>query len=517
MTEDTPLGAQTTPAIGMPDTKANSRTSLDFVFFLLLIALAVSTRTLYTVPVELDGDEIQKWRFVGQLRAGIPVADLLVDHHTARWGVNLPTLAFTWLTGFNWFTYYLVVICFFALLLAGAAVVIGKHSSSAKWSFVVFAALLFVDPMYMRSTSQLQPFVFVSAFVLLHMIFVIRAVGRPNQINFLLSALFIFLAYGAKETAIFFVPGTCVFVIAVLGWRKGVEALAYIGAYGLLLIAVETATFTIIKGEFTTRFSLLSHHFAEENKWTLKHFYELFQLWIGNPWYSTGLFIGAGVGSIYLFWRYFIDRVNAVPIFAALLFISFSILQTFVLKSIDPLVPASPPEGKYLADLTPFACMVIAFVLDDVLSRVAPRWRKGLALLLAAGVAGVCLLSLSVTEPWRGRYPIAAAWMWRANDTYALVADMLRAGIPLKAAPHEGPNSHGKDRKEENLLSYILSVPLTSERVGKAIFLYPDGRGRLTREQVVNGRCLSAQRLNSGTPTIVKCRRQRANASGSGS
>ena len=443
------------PSIAEP-THVKERETSILLWYALLIFAAIVLRTLFTAPVEQGGDALQKWELVGRLLDGETISIFLENHHTARWAINLPTLAFASGLGFNWTSYYIAPMFFFLALLLLAAFFL-KRNGFGIFTYTIFIVILFADPMYMRATSQLVTFVFVAPFVMAHAIFLQNSIKNPSKMQYFLAALFMFLAYGAKETALFYVPASCAYVIWAIGWRRGLRTLLWIGAFGVAFVVIETTVISILAGEVvpTGRLALLDEHFdrmdAQFNDPKLPVF---LYGWRNLPLYTAVLFgLAALCGSylIYLSIRAGRPDPLLIPVF---FFVSFALVQTFAIKSIDPLVPALPGKPKYLADLVPWACLTISAAVTLLLNKLRDAKVAQSARIIAISLAMIVLLvGISQPRQYRGTYPIADAWMWHADESWNFVGQLALAGVPI-VDPRKGRST----RKSGDVLRSILGV-----------------------------------------------------------
>lgn len=465
---------------------AHRERRFELIAYGAIIVVAVLAKTLFTVPVEVGGDAIHKWEFVVDILRGAPWSEFAHNHHTARWGINLPTLGFAWMFGTNWFVYYLTPLFFYLVFLILAAVFFARVATLGVFSFTVFVLILFGDSLYFRSTTQLQPFIFVAAFVLAHVLSVYRLTQRFSVGTCFLAAFFIFLAYGAKATALFYAPATIVFVFWAMERRTALKAIGLMAVFGVLLLLLETAAFSLLTGEFTTRVEVMHRHFHSlYTKYNELGFLGLFGGWTGLDIYPAVLFaLTAVVGGAVLY-RSYGHRAEDPRLFPILLFVSFAILETFVVKSIDPIIPLTPPKDKYLADLVPWACMVLALTVDRMVAASPSNDRRLQAGVLAC-VGAICLVSILAT-PLR-----AMSWMWRAESEYAYVADKVRSGIPIRG------------NRKSKFYGRVISASLKGfEYGGEQFWVYR--KLDTPTETLVAGECFTLKRLNRGNLRTIDC------------
>lgn len=479
----------------VPSTQRN----LEPAAYGAIIVVAVLAKTLYTMPVEIGGDAIDKWEFVLDVLDGRPPLELaylqhatrwVVDlpafifgaswseywafvpsflddvaqssatsnHQNARWAINLPTLAFTWAFGSSWFVYYLVPLFFYGIFLTLSAYFFRYYLSSPMIPFIVFILIVFADPLYARSITQLQPFIFVSAYITAHLIMVCKLVRDYRVLYCFFAALFMFLAYGAKATALFYAPATAIFIFWAMGWRSGLRANIYISLFGVALVVLETATFSLISGEIVTRLDVMHRHFSSlDARYSDMSFVDLLDGWTDISIYPSLLFaLSAIIGAFYIL-KNFGHGTKDPIVLLALFFFVFSIFETFLVKSFDPLTPVTPPKPKYLADLVPWGSMIVAFSLGRMFSTYEQATRKyHLEAVALAAFVIVCGVSLTGDHK-------RAAWMWRAHDEHARIADMVRSGTPI----------HGGWKV--SLYSRVISLPMIPvERDGKLFWISPN-------------------------------------------
>ncbi|WP_421724052.1 hypothetical protein [Bauldia sp.] len=470
--------------------------------YVLLIAVAVLLRTIFTAPVETGGDAVRKWNLVGRLLDGEAFSALLQNHQTARWAINLPALGFAELFGWNLTTYFAIGIVLFAVFLCLSAFYLRKSGYGFIY-FAFFVIVLFADPMFFRSTGQLQPFIFVAVFMLAHAYFVERGVQSQSQVSYASAALFIFLAYGAKETAVFFVPASCAYVLIAMGFRRGVNTLLWIGLYGVLLVLIEYAVINILAGRWVPlgRLDLLDRHWGNMQRHADGFaFGELFNSWRQLPFYTAVLFVAASASTAYVACRSWMARTMNPLMLPIFFFLSFAFFQTFAIRSLDPLVTFSPPQAKYLADLVPWACFAIvaaaALLISDISDRQMARrvWQA-----LIGSALAICVAALLFPNQYWG-HPKARAWIWHGDDTMAFVRDLVDSGVPITdLGGHRGP------RVSRTVLGGILGRDLkTIQAEGRKRFLLVPNEAGKTPD-IVDGFCIDGTAMKYGL-YVTKCR-----------
>jgi hypothetical protein len=409
----------------------------QFIIYAAVIATAVFLRTLFTTYVELSGDALEHWYFTKLMSEHFRPQFFADNHHTLRWATNMWPIAYAKLFGWSLQLYYVVPMLLFSLLLVASAFFVRLIDKSI-FPFALFVVLFFAEPMFFRSTSHLLTFVFSAFYMMVAAIFLLRSTINGTQLTYALTALFFFLAYGAHENSLMFVPGASVFVLWNLGMRRGVLALLNIGAYALALILVETIVLNILSPRQIVlgRFELLSKSFSNisdlaSTKYHVASLVDLMRPWLRLPFVSSVIVVAGLIAGIYLAAR---ERAGKAPVGVSLpffLMLSFFIFHTFALQSIVPIIPLAPPNVKYLANTTIWATLSIVFALNDLVG----NWRCELSRfnlirVVTLGVAILCaIVSLSFVQ-YR-QLPRPGALFWHARESYAPMVNAIKKGMPL--------------------------------------------------------------------------------------
>jgi hypothetical protein len=412
--------------------------------YVAIIAIALLLRTLFTTYVELGGDALEHWYFAKLMSEHFNVSRFTDNHHDMRWATNAWPILYATIFGWSLQVYYLVPMLFFGLLLAASALFV-RLLDQDLFPFVLFLVVFFAEPMFFRPTSQLLPIVFAAFFLMVAAIFLVRSATNGCQWTYALVALFFFLAYGAHENSLVFLPGACFFLLWNLGPRQGLRAIANIGIYGLLLMIAETITFDLVSAKPVTlgRFELLDQTFSRiKHKAIAKHnitsILDLTRPWRELPLYTSAIVVSGLIGGIYLAVR---ERIGREPIGASLpffLLVSFFVFHTFLLQSIDPIIPLAPAKVKYLVNTTVWAAMSTALAANSLIENC--RWPVPTDRLQAFTLFTVLLIgiaSLFVVQ-YRG-LPTPGALFWHARESYAPIAKAIKGGMPVLLDPGISP------------------------------------------------------------------------------
>lgn len=408
-------------------------------------------RSLFTTPIEEGGDAIQSWGAAIWSHESGRLDSLLINQHTARWTIVLPTTGLLRLLGYAPHVYYLLPVSLFVALLLMLLRSMREHLPAPL--LVATGALLFAEPMLFRASTQLKPFAFGLFFVVCSGLAAVRFVRTGRRRHLALSALLMFLAYGAKMPYAYFAAGIGAFV----WWeRRRLREPLLFGALFTSLVGLETLAFNALgKGTLTWgRFEVITRHhlrvgggIGDTAGDTLGEFLRR-QLapWLDLPWFDA-LFALALVGlGLAALWRRGRRSTRPMPPVVTLclwMLFSYAFLNTFLVARLDPVMTPQPPMVRYLAPLTPFLIVTVIWLLAQTLEAWSPA-RRRLAHGLVATASGVLLVAcLAGLSPASYRHhemvhPSRDAYLWRIDGDF----ERLRASLADGTAVLVGTESH---------------------------------------------------------------------------
>ncbi len=465
------------------------------LFFVIVIAIFFA-RSVYTSHPELGGDAKRKWITSVLLSENNDPGVLLDDwHHSARWGVVGPVALVNELKGASLFNYYFTPLIFYAFLFA--MIMVFAYQSIPISLIGIFAVLLFYEPMFFRASSQLQPYVFGLTYVV-SALWLTNKYLSSDKIGFLvLAAVFAFLAYGAKETYIFFYPGVFLFL-----WiRKGFVVTMTFGFMLLFLLAGETLFFNAISGELNFgRIQYLSEgkHVDEmQEKYTNISYYKLIATrWQKIPDFNQSISVVSGIYALFLIATGRFFKLNNYVLAIYFVTISYSLSLTFVPLSIDPLMPVQPLFGRYLTPIMPLMVFCFIFSVCDSFRFLSDR--AGFNVKLILNTVGIIFLAFCIIKesPFTMKertnmYPNKQSFMWRYDDlvemfesghgicyrnlftkshttkffTQLLYPPIADNNIEISRLSHQNGNKysiiHSKNYKADQLNGYIRAIDLS--------------------------------------------------------
>ncbi|HOT63095.1 MAG TPA: glycosyltransferase family 39 protein [Treponemataceae bacterium] len=218
----------------------------DAIIILSLVFLSLWVRLSTLMMVHTGVDERDYWFAAKAISQGLPYPEL--SHRTVRWAVILPVALAQSLFGSHPNAYYVMPLLA-ALSQAVLVYLLGRALNGRLAGSLASIALTFF-PYQIRAASQVRPEIFSMTYVLLAALALVRYVrsssDRARISAAVLAALATFLAYEAKITNLFFMPGIA---IAILLYSKGKglkDALAYGGVLAGLYLA-ETAAYAALR------------------------------------------------------------------------------------------------------------------------------------------------------------------------------------------------------------------------------------------------------------------------------
>jgi hypothetical protein len=366
----------------------------DRILVVGLLAFALFFRLATLMIIHTGVDERDYWFSAKAIARGLPYPDL--SHRTTRFAVILPVALVQALFGGHPNVYYVLPVLN-SMLQAGLAFVIGLRLRGRLTGFLAALAIT-LFPYMIRAGSQVRPEIFSVTYILLAMLFFIEYMQRDQKevVPLLWTAAWLFIAYEAKITNIYFLPGL---LIAVLAYkRRPAHALLLCGVL-LSLVLLETgayAAFTPYKlGELEI---ILKHHIQEGATIHLARFVDLFQRYsrahLQLYWQIPfGLYAVAAIA--YLIRG--VDRRISALVLAAL---GFFAGITFEVAGFRPLTPAEPFINRYFTAVLGPVFLVLACAAEGIVASRSERRKARKASdsarwwIAALGVGAAAVLAL---------------------------------------------------------------------------------------------------------------------------
>lgn len=341
----------------------------DLANVLFLGALTALVYTLDLDSIGIGGDAIRKWHFVRQWFHHNHFAHARWDHHMARIGMNAIAFVSQVILGRGPLVYYVPALAA-GVVSAMTVYACGKRLGSRMVGVLAALGLVAFKPAHTAST-QFLPEVFSGTYAIVAGYFFIRYAQATSRRLAWLSAVSVslFVAYLAKETALFFVPG---FVLAV--WLVGRETRWRDAAILLGILAVgallETATFALFT-DYQHRFAVVSeqHNFDPSPDDVLPGFFSLFVRYAkALPEWQVAFyaFLPAAL-AVALFSR---DPTSVGLVLSAA---SYFFFLTFLVRRVNPLVVWQSFHSRYLDCGAPFVFLILALFLRLVARAISGK------------------------------------------------------------------------------------------------------------------------------------------------
>ena len=359
----------------------------DLLLLAVLLGFTFFFRLYMLQMINVGPDEIDYWFSAKQLSTGGTYPEIM--HRTIRWSIILPAAFFQLILGIHPLVYYVtpvlnslvqtVLLYNFGKKLFGRGV--------AFYSVLILAAW----PYMWRTGSQIRPAIFSLTYVLVAIYALFLFLQTDLRRYFSLSVIFLFLAYQSKITNLYFVPG--ILIVLWIQNRRMAESLRY-GASLFGLYLIEHMAYWVFTGDKMGRLGIIAgNHLASgyaeklpKSLWGLSQRYTVF---LDFPWHVLLLaFVAATLFLLVKKRRWVLELT--------VLHVSFFFFLTFMVKSIDPVVPVEAFLDRYFIVNLPTMSLIIVYALFELLPLpgVVTLSRKGI---LVGTASAVVIVSLTVT------------------------------------------------------------------------------------------------------------------------
>lgn len=462
--------------------------------------------------VETGGDAIDKWKDVKNYYSLGAIPE--INHHSLRWGVNLPMLGLMYIFNTSSPVIYHIMM---AIIGASSMVVMysilnSKKNKNHDISYASFFLVLAfaMTPANERAFSQFLPSGFLVLYMLLALLFVKKAYAASSNNDrkyFLMAGLMCFFAYGSKLTAIWFlIPISLYLFIDMLNRKKtscffffsvpivigiGIETfLLYVSSdymYGraLYVISENNAHGHSIGNTLDFPWEAGVHKISEYILSPIKYY-------IAYGKYSIIIYTAVFLALVFLIFR------NTINNFEKLLMVVISVfffLQSYVVISVSPYIY---PE-YYTINRYQYPLMVLSFLFFFFMfvrffeSRRFLVWRNKVAFLIFLCIAIYYSNKIYEDESGYGifksytNYDVLSKWSkqhglvgYKVNlDSTSVTKDQLKKFESFSVIPHYVDSLYGIDYcsheqayiyKDENHIYALCDVWKPSD---KALIYHP--------------------------------------------
>jgi hypothetical protein len=368
----------------------------DRIVVLALIVFAVFFRLATLMMIHTGVDERDYWYSAKCLAQGWPYPEL--THRTVRFAVILPVAGAQLVLGESPNVYYVLPILN-AALQAALAFAIGARLRGRAAGFLAAFGIVFF-PYMIRAGSQVRPEVFSITYVLAALWCFLAYLSRAERgdratVPLLGAAAFLFVAYEANVTNLFFAPGLVALILARK--RRFREVLAFCGLL-LALYLVETGLYAAFTEFKFGQLQVIAHSHLEGNE-ALKPLTgvgELFSRYahpyLQSYWQAT--FLAFAACAVYFFARRGEGAARSLVVAA----LGYFFCITFAVKSLVPLVPAEPFINRYFCAVLGPVVLVVSAAIADIAGRLMERRRRGKTGRAWGAEAYVAILALAAAS-----------------------------------------------------------------------------------------------------------------------
>jgi len=373
-------------------TKAKiDRDSKLILFALLIFTLFFRLATLMMIHTGVD--ERDYWYSAKALSHGLPYPE--ISHRTTRYAVILPTALAQLVLGSAPNVYYVMPILN-NIIQVGLAFLIGIRLKGKLTGFIAGLSLA-IFPYMIRAGSQVRPEIFSVTYILLALLCFIEYLERDDDDlpPLLWTAATLFVAYEAKITNLFFVPG---FALAILIEKKRLSHALLLCGILLGLFLAETGLYAVFTSYKLGELDIIMKNHFHPDSMTLSG-----PLGLLGRYSSRNLqaywripFALFALSAVYYLARGKDKRVRSLIIAS----LSFFLFITLEVKSLNPITPAESFINRYFSAVLGPVFIVLGYAVEELLTKASPRavaslgrWPKRAACgVLALGAAGVLVL-----------------------------------------------------------------------------------------------------------------------------
>ncbi|NLV68078.1 MAG: glycosyltransferase family 39 protein [Spirochaetes bacterium] len=365
--------------------------------FAIILGFAVYVKIILMFQLfETGGDAINYWIAAKQILAGIDPSPW--THFNARFGIIFPVILFQGIFGQHPLVASLLALMFSFIQIFALYYLSKKMSGSTVANIASLLFIIFPDSI--RAGTQILPAVFSGAYIMLSILFFYKHLdSKTKSYHFLLlSALMLFFSYISTVTNIFFMPG---FIIVLWLKEKRIKNIIIFSSFLFFLFISETLFYYFHSGIKTGIIGItMSTHLQGYNAEKLLplSFMQLLSRYLnlGIAWKILLLLFS--FSSVIIFKKTTDIQKRGLVIIT----LSFFILMTFAVKSINPIIPAVLFHERYFVVTLPmiFAVISIAFyfLLPDSIKTGIDKPGEGINRKLLIIILSLTVLSFITTS-----------------------------------------------------------------------------------------------------------------------
>jgi hypothetical protein len=408
---------------------ARSASLRNVGFFLLLCLALMLVRSIWTFPVT-DSDALTKYYFAAEIYRSGDWSLLLHNHHTMRWIEMVPQVFLNHAAGLRYELFYVLPLLVYSLFVTTLLYVLRTELKPGL--LLLLFALLFVEPLSFRTSSQLLNPPFGVLFAVLGTVLLVKQ-GKDSYPAVIGAAVVFVLGYAAHTSYLAFAAGGVAWLVFFQrSYRKSAAFLAAIFS----CLVLETLVFNSLSGgelilgrlEALTDTPHMERVF-EIPVWSPSLEYVLFERWKDLPRFDFVLSMISFPAAAWLIIRRKALNVPDSVIALSLAGLAYAFLTTVTMIRLDPLEPLVPARSRYLTAYMPFAMLIVVFAFSTLL-RQDNRMTRIFPALPAAALLFLLLFSPGIFNHPRDFLIVIRpdAFAWRAHKEYQDLADQVRDG-----------------------------------------------------------------------------------------
>ena len=362
--------------MSIPRSRSDKQTDIIIIIVLSLFVILFRLATLMIMNTGID--ESDYWTAAKNLRLGLPYPEL--THRTIRWSLILPVFLSQILFGIKVNVYYIIPV----LAQVIQAIILyqfGKRLHS-RMAGILTAFAITVFPYSARVGSQIRPEAVSIVYIMASLWFLLNYIDdQDRRFEVLIPSIaFLYLAYHAKITNLFFLPGIFL-VIWILG--KNLRQAFFYGAILLGLYIVETFLYALFTEFPLGHLQIITKfHINPGSSYTFTGFFALF-LRYAEPylqWYWQIPFVLFGLGAVYFLLKPRKTGVTAIIICG----LSFFFFITFSALDLNPLRLLEDFINRYFYAVIGIVLMIVVMAVLDF-----GKWLFGKFIVKTIPVSGI--------------------------------------------------------------------------------------------------------------------------------
>ncbi|WP_028973448.1 glycosyltransferase family 39 protein [Spirochaeta cellobiosiphila] len=340
--------------------KISERSTTYTKVFICLCILNLFVRLLTLQNPQSGPDEMHYWEHARNIVLGIKNINFI--HKSARFSLIIPLAIIIKITS-NPLMYYILPILMSFVHLYLIFLIIKNEMSKEAMTFVLLGMILF--PYFIDSYNKVLPDITSITYLLLTFYFYNKGSAKGGQ-YFVLMGIFHFLAYLSKITMLYFGPA---FFILLLYKNKKIKPALIYSFTLLIFFLIETFLYSHFSS-FSSRLDvIMSSHLSSNNRNLLsftsftglflrykpQNFYILYQL-ITWPFFLLFIFLGRKINNL---------KLKSIFI----LIFTYFFFMTFVIESVNPIVPVNTFRSRYFNVALPFIFIGYGYYFDFFFSK----------------------------------------------------------------------------------------------------------------------------------------------------